>query len=358
VFLKGYQWPFDARKVIGGSSLIDILVYIETVIKGRRVFLDYRANPTAFSFDALGDEARQYLERSEALQERPIERLRKMNPGAIDLYRDHGIDIESEPLEIAVCAQHNNGGLAADHWWASTNIAHLFPVGEVNGSHGVARPGGSALNAGQVGGFRAAEYIANRCAESTLASENIEQEAGQAVADVLRWLDKSRSASRNWQTERDALQDRMSRAGAHIRSSIELESALSEAREQWKRLQETGCGFDDAAGEAAEALRTRFLCLAHLVYLDAVSFAVRSGVGSRGSAIVLDPAGKPIHEQLGKEWCIQVEDDAFRSRVLESRLQPDGTVQNRWVQRRPVPESDPWFETEWARFREGAIYDT
>ena len=39
VFLKGYQWPFDVRKIDGGSSIIDILVYIETCIKGRRVFL-------------------------------------------------------------------------------------------------------------------------------------------------------------------------------------------------------------------------------------------------------------------------------------------------------------------------------
>ena len=59
-----------------------------------------------------------------------------MNPAAIELYREHGIDLAREPLEIAVCAQHNNGGLAANHWWESVNIRHLFPVGEVNGSHG------------------------------------------------------------------------------------------------------------------------------------------------------------------------------------------------------------------------------
>ncbi|MHC4917443.1 MAG: FAD-binding protein, partial [Planctomycetota bacterium] len=147
VFLKGYQWPFDSRKVIGGSSIVDILVYVETVLRGRRVFLDYRRNPEGFSFEALSDEARDYLTRSEALLETPIERLRRMNPGAIELYSDHGIDITSEPLEIAVCAQHNNGGLAADHWWQSANLPHLFPLGEVNGSHGVYRPGGSALNA-------------------------------------------------------------------------------------------------------------------------------------------------------------------------------------------------------------------
>ena len=39
VFLKGYQWPFDPRKAADyGSSVIDILVYRERMIKGRRVF--------------------------------------------------------------------------------------------------------------------------------------------------------------------------------------------------------------------------------------------------------------------------------------------------------------------------------
>jgi len=56
VFLKGYQWPFDSRKVVGGSSIVDILVYIETVIKRRRVFLDFRSNPPEFRFDDLSPE--------------------------------------------------------------------------------------------------------------------------------------------------------------------------------------------------------------------------------------------------------------------------------------------------------------
>lgn len=55
LFLKGYQWPFDVRKVAGGSSIIDVLVYLERC-KGRRVYLDYRRNPVggAFSYDELG----------------------------------------------------------------------------------------------------------------------------------------------------------------------------------------------------------------------------------------------------------------------------------------------------------------
>ncbi|WP_277406562.1 FAD-binding protein [Lacrimispora xylanisolvens] len=38
LFLKGYQWPFDTNKIFGGSSIIDLLVYQETIIKKRRVF--------------------------------------------------------------------------------------------------------------------------------------------------------------------------------------------------------------------------------------------------------------------------------------------------------------------------------
>ena len=174
ILLKGYQWPFDTRKLDNmGSSMIDVLVYIESVVRGRRVYMDFTRNPSGsktledFRFDLLSREALDYLTKSNALLERPIDRLRKMNPMAVELYAQHGIDITSEPLEIAVCAQHNNGGLVANEWWES-DVRHLFLVGEVNGTHGVYRPGGSALNSGQVGGYRAAQFIANRYADTGL----------------------------------------------------------------------------------------------------------------------------------------------------------------------------------------------
>lgn len=354
VFLKGYQWPFDPRK-IEGSSLVDILVYIETVQKGRRVFLDFRRNPEGFDFATLSDEARAYLEKSGALQETPFLRLRHMNPGAIELYRDHGIDIEREPLEIAVCAQHNNGGLAGDAWWRSLNIARLFPVGEVNGSHGVYRPGGSALNSGQVGALRAAEYIAARC-----AGRDLDERAAQDAARVARerladWLARCGTARQSWQEARAEFQERMSRAAAHIRSRDELARAVPEARRQWRTLDAEGCRF--APGEAAEALRTRQLCFAHWVYLDAVRFQVESGVGSRGSALVMVPDGRPVHPKLGAEWRYVPEDERFRAQVLETELGADGELHHRWVSRRPIPEADHWFETAWAAFRAGRIYD-
>jgi len=357
VFLKGYQWPFDSRKVVGGSSIVDILVYIETVIKGRRVFLDFRGNPEGFRFDQLSQEALDYLTKSKALQDTPIERLRAMNPGAIELYADHGIDITTEPLEIAVCAQHNNGGLAGNHWWESTNIKHLFPVGEVNGSHGVYRPGGSALNSGQVGSFRAAEFIANRYAEWSVPEEAVKEAAACAASDLVGWIDKCRDSTVSWWAQREEFQGRMSRAGAHIRSGDELRKAVAEAWQQYRQIEESASACADSS-ELAEALRNRQLCFAHAVYLEAVLFALESGVGSRGSAMVVDPNGARVHDKLDDHWRIAAENPDFRQKVLETLAHADGSVENRWVDRRPLPESDVWFETAWARFRSGEIYQS
>ena len=241
VFLKGYQWPFDSRKIPEGSSIIDILVFIETVKKGRRVFPDFRDDPEGFSLEKLDTEAREYLEKSGARQGSPIERLSHINLGAIELYRDHNIDIDKEMLEVAVSAQHNNGGLAGNLWWESVNIRGLYPVGEVNGSHGVARPGESALNAGQVGGFRAAEHIAGAPSMPPARSVEFEKAAIAEARDVLEYLDRCRKSELSWKSSRAEIQDRMTRSTSHIRSVEELKAAVKNAGKQLTDLEESGC---------------------------------------------------------------------------------------------------------------------
>lgn len=157
VFLKGYQWPFDSKK-INGSSEIDLMIFRE-LEKGNRVFIDYTENPTGFDFLKLSEEAREYLQNADCLAETPFERLKKLNPKAVELYRSHGIDLGSQPLEIGICAQHNNGGIRTDTN-SESSVRNLFAVGEAAGKFGVCRPGGSALNDTQVGGLRAAQYLA------------------------------------------------------------------------------------------------------------------------------------------------------------------------------------------------------
>jgi len=296
-----------------------------------------------------------YIKNSKALDDSPLKRLQTMNPGAIMLYKDHGIDIIREPLEIAVCAQHNNGGLAANIWWESENIKHLFPVGEVNGSHGVTRPGGAALNSGQVGGYRAAEYIANIYNERTLIPKSVEESAKHALKDFSDWIENAHEPKSTWQKEREEFQIRMTRAGAHIRSLEFLRPALSEARQQWRRLKAEGNRVDNLQ-DLAESLRNLQLCYAHVVYLETILYSITSGLGSRGSALVLDRNGELASEHLGDDWRFALENTDFRASVLQTIPDPEGEITHQWVERRPLPQPDTWFETTWAAFREKEIY--
>jgi len=355
VFHKGYQWPFDAKKVIGGSSIIDILVFIETIINGRRVYLDFRENPEGFTIEDLPEEAKIYLERSGANQDSPIQRLAHMNPDAIALYMEHDIDLYKEPLEVGVCAQHNNGGLAGTIWYESTNLKHMFPIGEVNGSHGVARPGGSALNAGQVAGFRVAEFISNRYNNWSITEKLAVNAIKKALLHVVEWLEAGQKSTLEWGAEQKKLRERMTKYGAHIRSKDGIEKAVIESRKQYQVIAEKGCHFNHKK-QMKFAFRVRQLCFAHQVYLDAIRFQIAEGVGSRGSSIVRDTRGVKIHPKLMDEWRLTTEESLFRKKVLKTSFDNLGNINHYWENCRQIPETDNWFETSWARFRDGSIY--
>ena len=104
-------------------------------------------------------------------------------------------------------------------------------------------------------------------------------------------------------------------------------------------------------------MNTRQLCFAHAVYMDTVRFAMECGVGSRGSALVLDQAGTPVHAGLDDCWRQAPEDENFRAKTLVTVADAAGQVRSRWESCRQIPRPDTWFETAWERFRDGAIYD-
>ncbi len=159
VFLKGYQWPFAFDRM-NESSKIDIAVHNETKL-GRKVYLDFTCNPEGWCFNELSAEAKHYLLASGAIGVTPIERLQALNPKAIDVYARQGIDLYNDKLRIAVCAQHNNGGIQTDADYM-TCIEGLYVIGEASGSFGLTRPGGSALNDTQVGGLICAKHIKSK----------------------------------------------------------------------------------------------------------------------------------------------------------------------------------------------------
>lgn len=357
IFLKGYEWPFDPRKVADyGSSLIDILVYQETVKKGRRVFLDYKNNPSGdgkiedFSLDLLAEEAHTYLDKSGALLGTPIERLKKMNQPAIDLFQSHGIDLSQELLEIAVCAQHNNGGFKGNIWWES-NIKHLFPVGEVNGSHGVYRPGGSALNSGQVGSMRAALYISKKYNSEPPDVNHFINSAKVRIKEKLKFaknlIDRQAKDKSFIQTTRREIQERMSSCGAHIRDPRQIKKVTIEAWNLYSRLKNEM--MIRSVKELPQAFKNLDLCLTHALYLEAIGEYLEKGGQSRSSFLVLNPAGKKPCQELGDEWRFRLnEKDSFTdSRILEIWLDEDFKVQKKWVEVRPIPQEETWFENIW-----------
>ena len=362
IFLKGYQWPFDPRKTGDfGSSLIDLLVYQETVLKGRRVFLDYTRNPSCLEKDGhfdpemLEQEAYEYLANSDGLHETPIHRLQHMNPAAIDLYRAHGIDLSSRMLEIGVCAQHNNGGLAGNIWWES-NIRHLFPVGEVNGSHGVYRPGGSALNSGQVGSMRAAVFIANRYRDHVPEEAELSVILGTQIGETVSFgeaaLSRDTEEVFDVRREKKLLGSRMSENGACIRSLEGAGKAIAEARAQLEALLQKKVG---KIQDLRHYYRVRDLLVSQIVYLSAIRDYIERGGVSRGSYLVTDPNGEKPLPELPELFRFRTEDPGFREKIQEAEYTGAG-VQFFWRERRMIPEEDEWFEKVWKDFREGNFY--
>ena len=376
IFLKGYQWPFDPQRIENlQSSLIDILVFSETQ-KGRRVFLDFRRNPAGptkdFDISDLEPEAYQYLKKTGALQNTPIERLFAMNPPAIEIYKENGIDLYSQPLEIALCAQHNNGGFAVDKWWQS-GIPHTFVIGEMAATHGVRRPGGAALNAGQVGGLRAAEYIANVYhPESGPDYSETEPEITQQLSRFIAWLDACKKSGSLSPTETfgdlppeqviEEIQTRMTASAGHIRELHNARKALKDAVGLYKDIQKCGFKLQDR-DDLVKAIRADHLALAGIAYLKAIVELLSLGGGSRGSHLVLSEDGVQIHPDIidkttGRPMKFKPENKLLRDSVLQieyDRTAPD-LFRCRSAAVRPIPADRKAFEPAWRNYREGKIY--
>jgi len=349
VFLKGYQWPFDSKKVLEGSSVIDLLVYRECVLKKRRVYLDFTKNPFGLAeidYKKLSSEAYEYLYKAEATFGTPIERLLKMNSPAVDLYNGKGLDITKEYLEIALCAQHNNGGIAVDKWW-QTSIKGLFAAGECAGTHGVTRPGGSALNAGQVGSLRAAQSV------SANPNQKIcEKEFNMVLAETESKLTKEISnilnGEENVETYIFAAQRRMSDNAAAIRNKENMLETLKETEKILGSLQDiVGVGKPSVVYmyyKLKDILVTQAAVLTALIdYSNTVG-------DTRGSSLYFDEKGE-LKDGLEEIFRFTGEKGDARKKVQETVLE-NGKFVSYWRDVRPIPSDEDFFENVWRQYRE------
>jgi len=305
VFLKGYEWPFDPAKP---SSRVDWLVYREIHEKGRRVFLDFRSDPTGLDFKSLSGETRQYLECSGALLSTPIARLEKMNPQAVALYLANGIDLRREPLEIDVCAQHCNGGVAVDADWQS-GVRGLYTVGEAAGTFGSRRPGGAALNAAQVGSMRAAQHIAR---QKTAAPSTYHEDMARGAAQLLSYIKAALGRKGEYPAQIIArIQREFSARCAHVREPDRFDSMYQ------SRIADLEGYFDRCAITETAQIPALFLARDILITQAAMLSAMRTGEGGG---------------------------------IVHTRMQ-DGEFVSSRIPERPICARKTWFETVWEEYK-------
>ena len=336
IFLKGYQWPFDVRK-INGSSKTDMLVYREIHEKKRRVFMDFRRNPTGFDgedFSILPGEAYEYLRNSGALLKTPCERLKAMNPGAVKLYREHGIDLEKDMLQVGISSQHCNGGAKVDYNW-QTDIDGVYCAGECAGTFGVYRPGGSALNSGQVGSLRAAEHI-------IASGRKADKEADFTPEINMLWDIIKRSVGEKTTLERfrEKCQSLMSETFSVCRSSGKMENAERELFSLLKNF--TGENRIKDKREIRELFKNLDMLVSQLAVASAMVYAAAES-GSQGAGLVLRE-GEKVPEKEGAGNFVLTQYPVFHGEVIG--------FEHRKESCRPIPERDNWFENLWRSYRE------
>lgn len=349
VFLKGYQWPFDSKKVLSGSSVIDLLVYRECVLRGRKVYLDFTKNPfgmTELPYQKLPREARDYLTQADVCFGTPIQRLEKMNAPAIALYGSKGVDLTRQYLQIALCAQHCNGGIGVDAWW-QTRIPGLFASGECAGTHGIARPGGSALNAGQVGSLRAAQYIAKKGAPPIPEEEFATLTRAVMCRYTGEW-EAVRKTRDNVEAQIAAAQRRMSDCAGALRHGEKLRSLLQTTRQALAELPDT------VGVSGSEKLYRYYTLRDILVTQEAVLTAMldhSTQVGiTCGSSLSYDEKGEKAGD-LEEIFRFTPDDGSTNGTIQETVLTDSGFVCHRRPVR-PIPQSEDFFENVWRTYRE------
>jgi len=248
VFSKGASWPVSCEE---RSSIIDIAVSRE-IMGGRRVYLDYSGNPDGFDYARLPDDVKDRY-RSEiktgvgekARMASPLNRLREINPPAIEWLKERGIDLAAgDMIEIAPAVQHFQGGIKIRED-GRTSVEGLYAAGEAaGGQHGANRPGGNALMDSQVFGKISGH---NAAAEAERVGEHLSAQPQQ----VRAWRDATlqmaaRSDAPAAGDARARVQRLLSDCASVIRTQERLRHGLDEVRglrTQGVRLDGNGLPF-------------------------------------------------------------------------------------------------------------------
>jgi len=117
------------------------------------------------------------------------EKILEIIPDVYEQYKNTGVDISKEPMEIYPSMHHMMGGIKINEW-GETIVPGLYAAGEVAGGvHGANRLGGNSIAEGQVFGRRAgiaAAKFSKKIKYSQLSKEQIKKEQERIFSFITR----------------------------------------------------------------------------------------------------------------------------------------------------------------------------
>jgi len=117
------------------------------------------------------------------------EKILEIIPDVYEQYKNTGVDISREPMEIYPSMHHMMGGIKINEW-GETIIPGLYAAGEVAGGvHGANRLGGNSIAEGQVFGRRAgiaAAKFSKKIKYSIPPKQQIEKERSRIFSFITR----------------------------------------------------------------------------------------------------------------------------------------------------------------------------
>ena len=252
MFRKGASWPVSKEEP---SNIIDIAVAKERAA-GRKVFLDYTANPTGLDLHALDAKIRTWYTETKGVDlaaadviASPLTRLKLINAPVVEWLRERDIDLDKgDTIDLAPAIQHFQGGIKIDEN-AATCVPGLFAAGEAaGGQHGANRPGGNALMDcqvfGKISGQQAAAFAAKAPKADGLS------DAAQAAAAALNEIIAEGKTKLLADDAREIIRGAMSLAAAVVRTEAGLKRGMAAIDDVRTR------GIRAGSGGAAQAIET------------------------------------------------------------------------------------------------------
>jgi succinate dehydrogenase/fumarate reductase flavoprotein subunit len=280
-----------------------------------------------------------------------------MNPLAIELYKMHGKDITTSPLPFNVNNQHMNGGIDVDIW-SQTSLYGCYAIGEVAGTHGVTRPGGAALNAGQVFGTRCAKHIAKQKPQQPTMDQlkTLKQEITEVLKQAIGDVNNNKGISLS--EVRDDVQARMSDFAGFICHVDDIEKALHESKRLNQKIFEQG--LSTPANQMAQYFQWKQTALTSEALLTALQYYAKNGGGSRGARAMCSSHGEVTPEarnvDLSEFKFIQEKDEHKEHKLVLKRSGEDWNIEEVSLRDMESP-SKIFFEKNWAPYLTDHIYE-